>query len=257
MDQPKDFRSTVLQAPSRHDGEDRDRRHDLSSIVAPPPVQAPPPAGHSSFSLRSPTQTSDFQHPHHPSSYSSSPRDHRSPPRPQAAHPAGLSHPSNPYGSSTLPALHHQAAPPPLSPLHPPSGAYYPPPESRDRDKSAGPASTSKSGSYYDPLTDSTRERRVSDAASRYPASSSVAQPGSPPKVCDQLFGGRGELLLLTLIVVFSDCFHYAAYCTPQAFFSWPICTYPFLCWPGPLLSTPGLNDTEIPPWMTRSQKFR
>ncbi|KAK1525883.1 SNF2 family domain-containing protein [Colletotrichum costaricense] len=174
MDHPKDFRSTVLQAPSRHDDRDDDRDRDRRrhrDIMNP----APGSTRHSGFNLRSPTQ-SEYHHPPH-SSYSSpkaaSSTPHALPHHSPRSHQSGLSHP-NPYSSSTaaggplapsLPALggassssgagHHQA--PPLSPLHPPSG-YYPPPESHQtREKPA-------TSSYYDPLTDTTRERRVSDA---------------------------------------------------------------------------------------------
>ncbi|KAK1473122.1 hypothetical protein CCUS01_05730 [Colletotrichum cuscutae] len=174
MDHPKDFRSTVLQAPSRHDDRDDDRDRDRRrhrDIMNP----APGSTRHSGFNLRSPTQ-SEYHHPPH-SSYSSpkaaSSTSHALPHHSPRSHQSGLSHP-NPYSSSTaaggplapsLPALggassssgagHHQA--PPLSPLHPPSG-YYPPPESHQtREKPA-------TSSYYDPLTDTTRERRVSDA---------------------------------------------------------------------------------------------
>ncbi|WDK23066.1 SNF2 family domain-containing protein [Colletotrichum graminicola] len=178
MDHPKDFRSTVLQAPSRHGDRDRDRDDDRDrrrhrDIMNPTPGST----RHSGFSLRSPTQ-SEYHHPQH-SSYSSPKasahsHQHHSP----RSHQSGLSHP-NPYSTSSSSAAaaaaaattgplalgasgsgsgtgHHQA--PPLSPLHPPSG-YYPPPEAHQtREKPA-------TSSYYDPLTDSTRERRVSDAA--------------------------------------------------------------------------------------------
>ncbi|TKW48288.1 hypothetical protein CTA1_11826 [Colletotrichum tanaceti] len=194
MDHPKDFRSTVLQAPSRHDDRDRERERDRDrdrdndrhrrhhrDIMNPTPGST----RHSGFSLRSPTQ-SEYHHPLH-SAYSSpkAAPSHSLPHHSPRSHQSGLSHP-NSYPSSsttsagplapTLPALgggggvggaggsgsgsssgagHHQA--PPLSPLHPPSG-YYPPPESHQtRDKPT-------TGSYYDPLTDTTRERRISDA---------------------------------------------------------------------------------------------
>ncbi|KAF9871804.1 hypothetical protein CkaCkLH20_10738 [Colletotrichum karsti] len=181
MEHPKDFRSTVLQAPSRHDDReddrdrdrdrDRERRHHRD-IMNPTPGST----RHSGFSLRSPTQ-SDFHHPQHsPYSPKGPSHPHHSPP----SHQSGLSHPNPLYSSSSsssaggplapLPALgggstssssgagHHQA--PPLSPLHPPSG-YYPPPESHSSSREK-PATSS----YYDPLTDTTRERRVSDAGS-------------------------------------------------------------------------------------------
>ncbi|KZL76642.1 snf2 family domain-containing protein [Colletotrichum incanum] len=173
MDHPKDFRSTVLQAPSRHDDrdrdDDRDRRHHRD-IMNPTPGST----RHSGFSLRSPTQ-SEYHHPQHSSYSSPKAASHSHPHHSPRSHQSGLSHP-NPYSSSSsssstgplapaLPALggsnsssgggHHQA--PPLSPLHPPSG-YYPPPEAHQtREKPT-------TSSYYDPLTDTTRERRVSDA---------------------------------------------------------------------------------------------
>ncbi|KAJ5020096.1 Chromatin-remodeling ATPase INO80 [Colletotrichum sp. SAR 10_99] len=189
MEPSKDFRSTVLQAPSRHDDrderDDRDRRSHHRDIMNP----APGGARHSGFSLRSPTQ-SEFHHPQHSSYSSPKASSHSHPHHSPRSHQSGLSHP-NPLYSSTpsaggplapsLPALggsgspgagHHQA--PPLSPLHPPSG-YYPPPESHaSREKPA-------TSSYYDPLTDTTRERRVSDAGSWH----NSAAKTSPSKTRD------------------------------------------------------------------------
>ncbi|OLN96823.1 putative DNA helicase INO80 [Colletotrichum chlorophyti] len=172
MDHPKDFRSTVLQAPSRHDDRDddrdrdRDRRHHRD-IMNPTPGST----RHSGFSLRSPTQ-SEYHHTAHSSYSSPKASSHSHPHHSPRSHQSGLSHPS-PYSSSSsggplapsLPALgtgnsssgagHHQA--PPLSPLHPPSG-YYPPPESHSKREKP------TTSSYYDPLTDTTKERRISDA---------------------------------------------------------------------------------------------
>ncbi|TEA20879.1 Chromatin-remodeling ATPase INO80 [Colletotrichum sidae] len=221
MDQPKDFRSTVLQAPSRHDDrdDDRDRRHHRD-IMNPTPGST----RHSGFSLRSPTQ-SEFHHPPSQHSSYSSPKasshsanthtlaHHHSP----RTHQSGLSHPnfhsSSSSSSSALPALgagsssssssnnnnnssgaghhhhhhhhSHQAAPP-LSPLHPPSG-YYPPPESHStREKPA-------TSSYYDPLTDTTRERRISDAGSWH----NSAAKASPTKTRDP-YGNYSQTELAT-----------------------------------------------------------
>ncbi|ROT35575.1 hypothetical protein SODALDRAFT_337521 [Sodiomyces alkalinus F11] len=217
MEHPKDFRSTVLQAPLRqpgggddgerrrdydydydqrdrdrdhHNGESRRHRHDLSSIIAPPPSQSSaPPSRHASFSLRSPPR-SEFQHAHHTQTHGhthsqgqgqghgqhvhghghySSPQT----PSDNQAAAAAATATTNPFGgASSATSSSGPLQGPPLSPLHPPSGAYYPPPESKPK-----PATSS----YYDPLTDSTRERKVSDAGSRYAASS---QP-SPPKPRD------------------------------------------------------------------------
>jgi DNA helicase INO80 len=173
------FRSTVLQRPGG-DEDDRDRHNHRRDMMT---AGNSAHRGHSSFNLRSPTQ-SEF---HHPPPFTSPGRAasstlHHSPSQPTSRQP--LHTPGPPYMSSspaagpsggpvapTLPppgiassaasasaSSHH-----PVSPLHPPSG-YYPPPASTaaattttTRDKAAG-------GSFYDPTTDTTKDRRVSDS---------------------------------------------------------------------------------------------
>ncbi|GJD03552.1 hypothetical protein ColKHC_12377 [Colletotrichum higginsianum] len=161
MDHPKDFRSTVLQAPSRHDDRDRERERDRDrdndrdrrhhrDIMNPTPAARDTPA---SACDRPHSGTSGLSH---PNSYPSSSTTSTGPLAPTLPALGGGGGGGGGSGSgSSSGAGHHQA--PPLSPLHPPSG-YYPPPESHQtRDKPT-------TGSYYDPLTDTTRERRISDA---------------------------------------------------------------------------------------------
>jgi chromatin-remodeling ATPase INO80 len=153
------FHSTVLQ---RHDDEDerereRENRHqrdilnpstNSSTVVAAP--APPPPPRHSNFSLRSPTQTEFHQ--------SSRPVLHN----PFMTSGGGPIAPPSLVGSSGAPTGMLQG--PPLSPLHPPAG-YYPPPQQPE----LHPAQTREkmgTSSYYDPTTDTTKERRVSDTGS-------------------------------------------------------------------------------------------
>jgi chromatin-remodeling ATPase INO80 len=168
------FHSTVLQRPNEND-EDRDRRHrrdilnSTSSVVAPPPVSAPqqPATRHSNFSLRSPTQSEfhrqpAFSSPTAPSNNNNN-TSHQSP-RSGLHSPFVSSNPASgpvppslppPSTASASSAAQHQGAP--LSPLHAPTG-YYPPPAELHptREKPA-------TSSFYDPLTDTTKERRTSE----------------------------------------------------------------------------------------------
>lgn len=181
---------------------------------------------HSTFSLRSPTlqHQSDFRpppfsspnalpHHHHNTNGSSAnangsrPNQSSPPPPPRPALPtpymSSTTASGAPAGGPVAPSLpppgsmssstssghhqhHGQGPPPPVSPLHPPSGYY--PPSSTDRHHgidSTKPATRS----FYDPTTDTTKERRVSgsDAGSSW----NHAPPAGAPKV-------RGNPLLLT-----------------------------------------------------------
>ncbi|KAH6626719.1 INO80-like protein [Chaetomium sp. MPI-SDFR-AT-0129] len=199
-----DHLSTVLQRPPHFDedgsnGEDRGPRGGLRDILNPvsSTTQAPttpgapaPPRPQSSFSLRSPTQQSDH---HHPSAYAASPSS-------KGGQPSGSrSILNNPFGASSGTALPPppplQAPPnivsaaasaaaatsslqhPPRSPLHAPS-IYYPS-DPRDRESTRDRPGTS---SFYDPTTDSNRERerRVSETGSWR-----TSAQASPPKTRD------------------------------------------------------------------------
>ncbi|KAL2131837.1 hypothetical protein VTI74DRAFT_4551 [Chaetomium olivicolor] len=200
-----DHFSTVLQRPPHFDedgssngpaNEDRGPRGGLRDILNPvsstthapgTPGAPAPPRPHSSFSLRSPTQQADYRH---PSPY------HSVSPSPAAvgSQPAGSRsiRTNNPFVSATTPSLPPplQAPPsiastatpsglqhPPRSPLHAPP-VYYAS-EPRDRELYREKTGTS---SFYDPTTDSSRERerRVSDVGPWR----NTAQT-SPPKTRD------------------------------------------------------------------------
>ena len=194
-----DHFSTVLQRPPHFDedgskgaaSEDRGPRGGLRDILNPvsSTSQAPsapsshgtpgtpgapaPPRPHSSFSLRSPTQ-SDY---HHPSAYSASPPSSAA----AGSQPSGArSILNNPFVSASTPSL-----PPPLqapqsiasptasSGLQAPP-AYYPP-EMRDRESVR---ENSVPSSFYDPTAESKRERRISSETGSW--------HGSTPKVSKQ-----------------------------------------------------------------------
>lgn len=186
------FRSTVLQHPGEDN--DRERRHprdilnptSSSSVVAPPsgvPPQGPP--RHSTFSLRSPTQ-SEF----HPSAGYSSPsgtsiNHHHSPPRPALSSfmsPSGQ--PLPPSGQHTPAGNHHHAAPP--SPMRG-SPAYYSqtPDLHQTREKPSG-------RSYYDPTTDTTGERRM--AESYRDSTPKVSKPRSVLIFCPSVVSSPARL---------------------------------------------------------------
>ncbi|KAH6975377.1 SNF2 family N-terminal domain-containing protein [Ilyonectria sp. MPI-CAGE-AT-0026] len=173
---------------------------------------------HSTFSLRSPKQQqSEFRpppfsspnhsHNHNHNSSNPSSHAHQSPPRPALPNPympssttgsaggpiappslpppAALSGPST-AGTPSHHHHHHQshhhhhhpaaAAPPlPASPLHPPVG-YYSPATADAHHAREKPASRG----FYDPTTDTTKERRVSDAAGA--SSWHNAPPAGTPK---------------------------------------------------------------------------
>ncbi|KAH6953116.1 putative DNA helicase INO80 [Fusarium avenaceum] len=158
---------------------------------------------HSTFSLRSPkseyrpppfSSPNGHNHSHHNTSTSSAGHSLQSPPRPALPNPymssstgapggpvapslpppVGINSSSSPGSSaaglhqhhhqSQAPPPQHQAAgpPPPVSPLHPPV-AYYPPSSNRDIYYPRDPKPASRG--FYDPTTDTTKERRISDAA--------------------------------------------------------------------------------------------
>ncbi|KAK4091685.1 putative DNA helicase ino-80 [Purpureocillium lilacinum] len=114
-------------------------------------------------------------------------QSHQSPPR--ALHGSGSSHSQSPYmapASHSLPppgtpssSHHHQGSSHqqhqhqhPRQPMSPPRPAsYYPPASAAARDKPA-------SGSFYDPTTDTTKERGVSDSSSWHGAT--TPKVGSP-----------------------------------------------------------------------------
>lgn len=186
------FRSTVLQHPG--DGDDRERRHprdilNPSGSAAAAPSGVPPqgPPRHSAFSLRSPTQ-SEF---HAPAGFSppSGPSisHHHSPPRPPLSSfmspSVAAGQPLPPSGQHTPAGNHHHAASP--SPMRG-SPAYYasqPQDMHQTREKTSG-------GSFYDPTTDTTSERRVSEAGAWHRAST--------PKV-----GLGSSFCVLVLVAVF------------------------------------------------------
>lgn len=172
------FHSTIMQRPQGED-DPRDRHPQKRDVLNPVPGGAHHPAG---FSLRSPTRTElrppTFGSPSANHSTPSAP--HHSPPRssmsaanasPFAASSSASSGAQGPSGGPVAPALPPPVLGPspsnshaglPASPLHPPAG-YYPPPRSSGagdgRDK---PSATT---SFYDPTTDTTKERRVSESS--------------------------------------------------------------------------------------------
>lgn len=194
---------------------------------------------HSTFSLRSPKQ-SEFRpppfsppnhghgHAHsHNTSTSSAGHPHQSPPR-QALHnpnPYMASSSSGAPGGPVAPTLpppvglkssspvpgglqhhpsqhpshqqHQHQAPPPVSPLHPPAGYYSPSAPDVHHGRDSKPASRG----FYDPTTDTTKERRVSVSDAATPAASwhnananANAPPAGTPKV-----RGANPLLFLSL----------------------------------------------------------
>jgi len=171
------FRSTVLQRPHAEDEErERERRHrDIlnpaplappAQVIAPPSGMPQQPPRHAGFNLRSPTQT-EFHH--GPAVYSSPSNAHQSPQRSglhsvYMAPPAGGPAPGPPGALAPLapaPSAGGGLQGPPHSPLHAPTG-YYPPPSVQQEVPREKPATSS----FYDPTTDTTKERRVSDAGS-------------------------------------------------------------------------------------------
>ncbi|KFA69206.1 hypothetical protein S40285_00044 [Stachybotrys chlorohalonatus IBT 40285] len=206
------FHSTVLQRPGGSgsgggDDEDHRERHDRHNrrdVLN----HAGSAQRHSSFNLRSPTQPEFHSQPYaSPGRHNTTPiPHHQSPPQarqtlhnPNPYMASSSSASAGPQGGPVAPSLpplggrpssssaatssssaaannHHQA--PPVSPLHPPTG-YYPPPSAsstssdrhHSRDKPAA-------GSFYDPTTDTTKERRPSESWHN-------ASQATPPKARD------------------------------------------------------------------------
>nr|CEG04082.1 unnamed protein product [Fusarium clavum] len=110
--------------------------------------------------------------------------------------PVGLNSSSSPGSSAAglhqhhhqpgAPAHQHQASgPPPVSPLHPPV-AYYPPSSNTDIYVPRDPKPASRG--FYDPTTDTTKERRISDAATpgaSWHNANANAPPAGTPKTRD------------------------------------------------------------------------
>ena len=134
------FRSTVLQRPSTHDDEMEHRGPGHRDILNPAPMSPQP---RHSFSLRSPTQP-DYHRQYSPVSSNT---QRSSLHNPFMAAPTGAALSSNASG--------------PISPLHAPSASYYSSAPRDDYPRDTKPASRG----FYDPTTDTTKERRVSDAA--------------------------------------------------------------------------------------------
>lgn len=182
--EPSNFHSTVLQRP-RDDEEERERRRrDIlnpagAGVAAPAPAPATAPASrHSTFSLRSPPRT-EFHHPppnySSPSAPASGPGSHQSPR--QVLHNPFMSSSAPPppplphaAGASSTSSGHLQG--PPHSPLQLPSG-YYPPPKQQEMHQARDKPAT---GNFYDPLTDSAKDRNISDASSWQ----NTAKPATP-----------------------------------------------------------------------------
>lgn len=161
------------------------------------------PHRHSTFSLRSPTQP-DFRPPPFPSpnaNNASASHPHQSPPRPSLPslhNPYMTSNAPGASGGPVAPTLpppgalsssttgshqhHHQGhhQPPPASPLHPPAGYYSPAEAAHHAREKPAPAT----GRLYDPTTDTTKERRISDAGASW--SNANAPPAGTPKVRGQ-----------------------------------------------------------------------
>lgn len=217
------FHSTVLQRPGGSgsgggDDEDHRERHDRHNrrdVLN----HAGSAQRHSSFNLRSPTQPEFHSQPYaSPGRHNTTPiPHHQSPPQarqtlhnPNPYMASSSSASAGPQGGPVAPSLpplggrpssssaatssssaaannHHQA--PPVSPLHPPTG-YYPPPSAsstssdrhHSRDKPAA-------GSFYDPTTDTTKERRPSESWHN-------ASQATPPKVSKQATAGQPSPLL-------------------------------------------------------------
>ncbi|OAQ75158.1 SNF2 family helicase/ATPase [Purpureocillium lilacinum] len=132
-------------------------------------------------------------------------QSHQSPPR--ALHGSGSSHSQSPYmapASHSLPppgtpssSHHHQGSSHqqqqqqhqhqhPRQPMSPPRPAsYYPPASAAARDKPA-------SGSFYDPTTDTTKERGVSDSSSWHGATTPKTRDPYPYSQ-DQYYNGRAS----------------------------------------------------------------
>ncbi|KAJ4156642.1 putative DNA helicase ino80 [Fusarium falciforme] len=96
---------------------------------------------------------------------------------PAASTPGGLQHHPSQHPSHQQ---HQHQAPPPVSPLHPPAGYYSPSAPDVHHGRDSKPASRG----FYDPTTDTTKERRVSVSDAATPAASwhnANANANAPP----------------------------------------------------------------------------
>ncbi len=192
------FHSTVLRPPQEEAsngalaGEGRGPRGQLrdilnqNAVTGPPGPSDPPRPQSSSFNLRSPTQ-----HPP-PPPFSASPSSNANgghqPPAPRSilnnpfmspsAAASSLPPPPLAAPSAVLPSGGPSGGPsglqaPPHSPLHPPP-VYYPQDVRPDRESTREKPAA---GSFYDPTTDTTKERRVSDNGSWHNTTTQVSTP--------------------------------------------------------------------------------
>jgi DNA helicase INO80 len=168
------------------------------SEYRPPPFSSPNGHNHSHQNTSTPSANHSLQSPPRPalsnpymSSSTSAPGGPVAPPLPP---PVGINSSSSPGSSavglhqhhhqSGAPAHPHRAAPPPVSPLHPPV-AYYPPGTNTDI-YIPPPEPKPASRGFYDPTTDTTKERRISDAATpgaSWHNANANAPPAGTPKV--------------------------------------------------------------------------
>lgn len=169
------FHSTVLQRP-QGDEDARDRHPARRDVLNPVPGSAHHPPG---FSLRSPTRTElrppTFGSPNNTAAPPHAAGQHQSPPR-SSAYMASTSPASGAQGPASGPVApqlpppvmaagpnHHQGGP--VSPLNPPN-LYYPPSRpGATVDSQHARDKASATTSFYDPTTDTTKERRVSDSS--------------------------------------------------------------------------------------------
>ncbi|RGP65820.1 DNA helicase ino80 [Fusarium sporotrichioides] len=170
------------------------------SEYRPPPFSSPNGHNHSHQNTSTPSANHSLQSPPRPalsnpymSSSTSAPGGPVAPPLPP---PVGINSSSSPGSSavglhqhhhqSGAPAHPHRAAPPPVSPLHPPV-AYYPPGTNTDI-YIPPPEPKPASRGFYDPTTDTTKERRISDAATpgaSWHNANANAPPAGTPKTRD------------------------------------------------------------------------
>ncbi|KAJ2902193.1 putative ino80-like protein [Zalerion maritima] len=163
------YRSTVLHRPPTREEESEHRGPGHRDILNPAPLSpvgtSQPQPPHHSFSLRSPTQP-EYHQPRFSSPTSSSTNQRPALHNPFMAAPTGA--PTVPPPSVAAPPPHPpvtSVASGPISPLHAPP--YY----SSQRDEyhqqqQHMPREKPATSSFYDPTTDTTKERRVSESGS-------------------------------------------------------------------------------------------
>ncbi|RFN49952.1 DNA helicase ino80 [Fusarium flagelliforme] len=180
-------------------------QHSTFSLRSPKSEYRPPPFSspnghnhnHSHHNTSTPTANHSLQSPPRPALpnpyMSSSTGAPGGPVAPSLPPPVGLNSSSSPGSSAAglhqhhhqpgAPAHQHQASgPPPVSPLHPPV-AYYPPSSNTDIYVPRDPKPASRG--FYDPTTDTTKERRISDAATpgaSWHNANANAPPAGTPK---------------------------------------------------------------------------